>query len=114
MININPIKEISIDDSDSLAKKYFFHHAKEDSSSLNEHEFNNFLKSFLIENQKEEIWESLKNEKLFSVYLNKEATKMSLEDFCVAFKEILVLVKGNGEDAALDVDFNFDESDVQF
>ena len=48
------------------------------------------------------------------MYLNKDATEMSLEDFCVAFKEILVLVKGNGEDATLDVDFKFDESDLQY
>lgn len=102
--------EIHPHDSDVQAKKYFTVYAKENPEYLTEVEFNLFVQDYL--QSKKELAESIKNENLFSVYLPKDETHMRLEDFNNAFKDLHSLSSAGNGNLEIDVDLNFDESDL--
>ena len=112
MININSDKEIQPDNLDQRSQKYFSQYAKEDSKFLSSNEFYSFLENFLEENNKKELFCSFKEENLYKTYIDKNSEKMSDEQFYSAFNDLMVLVKG--DDTNLDVDFKFDNEDLDF
>ena len=112
MINTETDKVIIHDEFDGQANIYFEEFAKENQNSINEDEFYQFLEKFLNKNKKGEMLKELKEEKLFSIYVEKGVIKMSLEEFTNAYKEALLLLEETHE--GLDVDLNFDEADLRF
>jgi hypothetical protein len=113
MININTEKEIHPDNNlGQISQKYFNKYTNEDSKLLSSNEFYSFLENFLEENNKKELFSSFRDENLFKTYIDKNSEQMNYEQFNSAFNDLMVLVKG--DDTNLDVDFKFDNEDLDF
>jgi hypothetical protein len=113
MININTEKEIHPDNNlDQISQKYFNKYTNEDSKSLSSNEFYFFLENFLEENNKKELFSSFRDENLFKTLIDKNSEQMNYEQFNSAFNDLMALVKG--DDTNLDVDFKFENEDLDF
>jgi hypothetical protein len=101
-------------ENENKAEFYFDKFAISKKSMLNEAEFILFLKSFLIEHNREDLLANLIQENMFNIYLEKGLEEMDKVCFCTVFNELILLIKSGENENALDVDFKFEEDDLKF
>jgi len=101
-------------ENENKAEFYFDRFAISKKIVMNEAEFILFLKSFLVEHNREDLLENLIQENMFNIYLEKGIEEMDKECFFTVFNELVVLMKSGENENALDVDFKFEEDDLKF